>query len=81
MNKEDKIYLLKKERLKLQTELFYFTEKKQLYESMINKMNNYDIKNSQERFLLADLQRLVCFFESKMDVIQIKLKDIEEIFD
>jgi hypothetical protein len=81
MNKEDKIYLIKKERLKLQTELFYFTEKKQLYESMINKMNNYDIKNSQERFLLADLQRLVCFFESKMDVIQIKLKDIEEIFD
>jgi hypothetical protein len=81
MNKEDKIYLLKKERLKLQTELFYFTEKKQLYESMIHKMNNYDIKNSQERFLLADLQRLVCFFESKMDVIQIKLKDIEEIFD
>ena len=81
MNKDDKIYLLKKERLKLQTELFYFTEKKQLYESMINKMNNYDIKNSQERFLLADLQRLVCFFESKMDVIQIKLKDIEEIFN
>jgi hypothetical protein len=81
MNKEDKIYLLKKERLKFQTELFYFTEKKQLYESMINKMNNYDIKNSQERFLLADLQRLVCFFESKMDVIQIKLKDTEEIFD
>ena len=78
---EDKIYLLEKKQFELKNQLSYFTEKKQLYENMIHQMNNHEIKNTQERFLLSDLQRLICFFENKIDIIQIKLKDVNIIFD
>ena len=78
---EDKIYLLEKKQFELKNQLSYFTEKKQLYENMIHQMNNHEIKNTQERFLLSDLQRLICFFESKIDIIEIKLKDVNVIFD
>ena len=78
---EDKIYLLEKKQFELKNQLSYFTEKKQLYENMIHQMNNNEIKNTQERFLLSDLQRLICFFENKIDIIQIKLKDVNIIFD
>jgi hypothetical protein len=78
---EDKIYLLEKKQFELKNQLSYFTEKKQLYENMIHQMNNHEIRNTQERFLLSDLQRLVCFFENKIDIIQIKLKDVNIIFD
>jgi hypothetical protein len=78
---EDKIYLLEKKQFELKNQLSYFTEKKQFYENMIHQMNNHEIKNTQERFLLSDLQRLICFFENKIDIIQIKLKDVNIIFD
>lgn len=78
---EDKIYLLEKKQFELKNQLSYFTEKKQLYENMIHQMNKYETRNTNERFLLSDLQRLICFFESKIDVIEIKLKDVNVIFD
>jgi hypothetical protein len=44
---------------------------------MIDTMINYNVRNSQERFLFIDLQKLVNFFESKIDIVEIKLKDVE----
>ena len=76
MMSDDELYLLKKEETELREQYDEFHARKNLYQSMIDKMMNYEIKNTQERFLLSDLYKLINFFESKMDVTRIKLRDV-----
>lgn len=74
---EDKQYLIQKEHLELTNNLNHYRERRNLYQHMIDTMINYNVRNSQERFLFIDLQKLVNFFESKIDIVEIKLKDVE----
>ena len=77
MEMEDKQYLIQKEHLELTNNLNHYRERRNLYQHMIDTMINYNVRNSQERFLFIDLQKLVNFFESKIDIVEIKLKDVE----
>ena len=81
MQDEDNIYLLQKNRTELRNELNHYQSRKNLYERMVDMMTNFNIRNSQERFLLSDLHKLINFFESKIDVVQIKLKDIDSVLE
>ena len=78
---EDNIYLLQKNRTELRNEINHYQDRKNLYERMADMMVNFNIKNSQERFLLSDLHKLINFFEAKIDVVQIKLKDINSVLE
>jgi hypothetical protein len=74
---DDNIYLLKKMQMEIRTEINEYLARKDLYEKMANMMTNYNVRNSQERFLLSDLHKLINFFEAKCDVAYIKLRDVE----
>ena len=78
---EDNIYLLQKNRMELCNELNHYQDRKNLYERMADMMANFNVRNSQERFLLSDLHKLINFFEAKIDVVQIKLKDIDSVLE
>jgi hypothetical protein len=78
---EDNIYLLQKNRIELRNELNHYQDRKNLYEHMVNMMINFNVRNSQERFLLSDLHKLINFFEAKIDVVQIKLKDVDSVLE
>lgn len=73
---DDALYLKKKEQLNLFEELIYYEERKRFYDSVMNMMASYEIKNTQERFLFSDIQKLVTYFEYKIEIIKIKLKDV-----
>ncbi len=73
---DDALYLKKKEQLNLFEELIYYEERKRFYDSVMNMMASYKIKNTQERFLFSDIQKLVTYFEYKIEIIKIKLKDV-----
>ena len=77
MSLEDKIYLLRKMQMEIRAEINEHVDKKQMYEQMVNTMTSLHISSSQERFLLSDLHKLINFFESKVDVAHIKLRDVE----
>ena len=77
MDIEDKHYLLKKYYYELQSDIRVFEERIQVYTNMLNTLSKFDMRNAQERFMLSDLQRLIAFFESKVEVLKIKLRDIE----
>jgi len=81
MDIEDKHYLLKKYRYELTNDIRIFEERMQMYTNMLNTLSKFDMRNSQERFLLSDLQRLIAFFESKVDVLKIKLRDIDSALE
>ena len=81
MQDEDNIYLLQKNRTELRNELNHYQDRKNLYERMVDMMANFNVRNSQERFLLSDLHKLINFFEAKIDVVQIKLKDIDSVLE
>ena len=77
MDIEDKHYLLKRYRYELESDVRIFEERIQVYTNMLNTLSKFDMRNPQERFMLSDLQRLIAFFESKVEVLKIKLRDIE----
>ena len=77
MDIEDKHYLLKRYRYELESDVRIFEERIQVYTNMLNTLSKFDMRNAQERFMLSDLQRLIAFFESKVEVLKIKLRDIE----
>ena len=63
--------------MEVRADINEYTSRKNLYEQMTEMMNNYNVRNTQERFLLSDLHKLINFFEGKIDVENIKLRDIE----
>jgi len=77
MSLNDKIYLLRKIQMEVRSEINEYSARKELYERMVEMMVNFNVRNSQERFLLSDLHKLINFFESKSDVAFIKLRDVE----
>ena len=77
MNEEDKKYLLQKDQHDLLTDFKNFEDRKKLYESMYEMMEKFNFISTQERIILSDLGRLISFFESKMDIVKLKLRDIE----
>jgi len=77
MDYDDKVYLLKKTQLNLRNEYKEYQARKHLYESMVDMMVDFQVKSSQERFLVSDLHKLINFFESKSDVILLKLRDVD----
>ena len=74
---DDKIYLLRKMQMEVRAEINEYSTRKELYERMVEMMVDFNVRNSQERFLLSDLHKLINFFESKSDVAFIKLRDVE----
>jgi hypothetical protein len=74
---DDKIYLLRKMQMEVRADINEYSARKELYEKMSEMMSEYNVRNSQERFLVSDLHKLINFFESKSDVGYIKLRDIE----
>jgi conjugal transfer/entry exclusion protein len=81
MDIDDKHYLLKKYRYELTNDIRIFEERMHMYTNMLNTLSNFDMRNWQERFLLSDLQRLIAFFESKVYVLKIKLRDIDSALE
>ena len=77
MNEEDKKYLLQKDQHDLLTDFKNFEDRKNLYENMYEMMEKFNFISTQERIILSDLGRLISFFESKMDIVKLKLRDIE----
>ena len=77
MSLNDKIYLLRKMQMEVRSEINEYSARKELYERMVEMMVDFNVRNSQERFLLSDLHKLINFFESKSDVAFIKLRDVE----
>ena len=63
--------------MEVRSEINEYSARKELYERMVEMMVNFNVRNSQERFLLSDLHKLINFFESKSDVAFIKLRDVE----
>lgn len=76
MDNDDKLYILRKMKMEIQNEIDEYSARKELYENMANMMANYNVRNTQERFLLSDLHKLINFFEGKRDVACIKLRDV-----
>ena len=74
---DDKIYLLRKMQMEVRAEINEYSTRKELYERMVEMMVEFNVRNSQERFLLSDLHKLINFFEGKSDVAFIKLRDVE----
>ena len=81
MDIEDKHYLLKRYRYELESDVRIFEERIQVYTNMLNTLSKFDMRNPQERFMLSDLQRLIAFFESKVEVLKIKLRDIDSALE
>jgi len=63
--------------MEVRADINEYSARKKLYEKMSEMMSEYNVRNSQERFLVSDLHKLINFFESKSDVGYIKLRDIE----
>ena len=81
MQDDDTEYLLKKQYYNLQEELEHYIKRQTLYEDMFEMMNKYNIRNAQERFLSVDLQKLINFFENKIDITKLKLRDIQHALE
>jgi hypothetical protein len=77
MSLDDKIYLLRKMQMEVRADINEYTTRKELYQKMADMMVEFNVRNSQERFLLSDLHKLINFFEGKCDIAFIKLRDIE----
>jgi hypothetical protein len=77
MSVEDKLYILRKMQMEVRAEINEYSARKELYEKMVGMMVEFNVRNSQERFLLSDLHKLINFFESKSDIAYIKLRDVE----
>jgi hypothetical protein len=77
MDYEDKLYLLKKRQIELRNEYNEFQARKDLYERMVQLTNEFQVRSSQERFLLGDLHRLINFFEQKGEITLLKLRDVD----
>jgi hypothetical protein len=63
--------------MEVRADINEYSARKKLYEKMSEMMSEYNVRNSQERFLVSDLHKLINFFEAKSDVGYIKLRDIE----
>lgn len=74
---DDKIYILRKMQMEIRAEINEYDTRKELYQKMVEMMVEFNVRNSQERFLLSDLHKLINFFEGKSDVGFIKLRDVE----
>jgi hypothetical protein len=77
MDYEDKLYLLRKKQMDLRNECNEYQGRKDLYERMSQMMTNFEVRSSQERFLLGDIHRLINFFEQKIDIVLLKLRDVD----
>lgn len=74
---DDKIYILRKMQMEIHAEIYDCVARKKLYEKMVEMMGNTSERNSQERFLLSDLHKLINFFDGKSDIGYIKLRDVD----
>jgi hypothetical protein len=73
---QDEDYLVHKQRICLQQELAICISKKNMYTSMINMISQCRDTNMHDRIVLSDLQRMLQYYEMKIEVANIRLNTV-----